>query len=67
MRRTPEWWLSAYHFMSQFKGYELKWDSFLEGLYHHYCLKQRDEWLGPEVVVYTPKNEFRFREDRLLR
>ncbi len=51
--RDSYWWLKAYYFLLNFKGYKLEHGSFLEGMFIHICLKDHTgKWMGPELIVH---------------
>jgi hypothetical protein len=62
--RTPEWYFKSYQFLCTFPGYELRWSSYLEGMYHHYELWYTDRKshhrIGPEIVYANGKKEYHF-------
>jgi len=66
--RTPEWYMKIYRFLEKFPDYHLRHEYFLEGMYQRFCLldKKTKEWLGPEVELYTPKNQYRVDNRRML-
>ena len=67
MRRDSKWYFQAYNFFKDKKGYNIAWGSFLDGIYIHHCVVDKDgTWLGPEIIENKIRGTFQIAEKRLL-
>lgn len=58
--RTAEWYFIAYQFMSKFDGYDLRLESYLDGIFNEYCLLNNGQEVGPVIRENMVNGKFDF-------